>query len=112
MITIKCEGGGTLGYVSYSSNSSKYTHSASDSRNRICRLMAGMAFEEYFLENFENGNSSDLEKATNIAKLMITKWGMSNRSFMRKENLSEADEEEINAILKEEFENAKLIAKK
>ena len=77
-ITINAEGTGTLGYVLHSNDSSGYTRGKTALLNEIKTRLAGMGAEEVYFGEFENGNTSDLEGATHIANMMITKFGMSN----------------------------------
>ena len=77
-ITVSAEGTGTLGYVRYENNIEDYTSSRLEIENRIKRILGGMAAEKVFVGEFENGNSSDLEKATYFAECMVTKYGMSD----------------------------------
>jgi AAA+ superfamily predicted ATPase len=105
IITISANGAGALGYVEYKHDVT-YTHSATSLKNIIKTAMAGMASEQVFNGEFENGNSSDLEKATNIARDMVTKYGMSNLGFGQIQNdgnMSAAIQTEINAILNDCF---------
>ena len=80
-ITINAEGTGTLGYVLHNNLSNGYTKGKTALLNDIKTKLAGMAAEQVYFGEFENGNSSDLESATNIANLMITKFGMSDLGF-------------------------------
>ena len=84
--------------------------------NNICGLLAGMAAEEVFIGEFENGNSSDIQKATHIANLIITKFGMSSLGFPVVEDsqtnaLMGKIYEEENKMMKECFEQSKKILK-
>ena len=112
-ITIRPSGSGTLGRVEYN-KSKTYTHSKQDMLNNICGLLAGMAAEEVFIGEFENGNSSDLQKATHIANLIITKFGMSSLGFpvvedSQTNSLMGKIYEEENKMMKECFEQSKQI---
>ena len=104
-ITINLEGTGTLGYVQYKSEEGAYVRTKTVLLNEIKVCLAGMASEEVFLKEFANGNTSDLEKATNIAKNMITKYGMSRLGFGQITSLEGEIalkvQEEINNILEE-----------
>lgn len=111
-ITINPSGGGALGFVRYAEDNS-YTQSKADLIKRITILVGGIASEEVFLGEFHNGGTSDLEKATNICKLMITQFGMSslglatisgNNNFLNAEIYKET-----NKILQECFSDAKKI---
>lgn len=99
-----------FGYVSYNEDTIKYTSKKSEMLNRIMVLMGGMAAEKVYLGEFANGNSSDLEKATNLAKKMVGTYGMSDLGYGQIKNpdnkMSEIMQKEINKILDECFENA------
>ena len=103
-ITINAEGTGTLGYVEFNSESIKYTMSKTESLNRICGLLGGMCNEMVYYGDHDNGNSSDLQKASNIVRNMITKYGMSNLglyTFSQEQNADQYIYEEANKILSE-----------
>ncbi len=103
-ITINPEGTGTLGYVRHSGNTS-YTSSKTTLLNNIKVSLGGMAAEQLYFGEFENGNTSDLEHASYIAKNMITKYGMSDLGLGQIINpdnyLTEKVQEEMNKILKQ-----------
>lgn len=46
---------------------------------RICSLLGGRVAEEQVLGDSSTGASSDLQRATSIARSMVTKYGMSDR---------------------------------
>ena len=111
-ITINAEGNGNLGYVMYKDNTT-YVQTKSNLLDRIKVSMAGMAAEESFIGEFANGNTSDLEKATRIAKNMVTRYGMSSLGYGQiKMNGGSFDikiQEEINRILDECYKETKKI---
>ena len=45
---------------------------------KISSLLAGRASEKLILNDISTGSQNDLERATNIATLMVTKYGMSD----------------------------------
>lgn len=110
IITINPEGRGTLGYVKYSNANGDYTSTKQELEDNIKISMAGMAAEKVFIGTFENGNTSDLEKATWIAKNMVTRYGMSDIGFAYIERIDGEMEkivlDEVNKILKKAFEDA------
>ena len=107
-ITINAEGTGTLGYVQYSIASEGYTESKEELRNKIKISLAGMCAEKVFFGSYENGNSSDLKKATRIAEYMIRYYGMSDLGFAVINNMTSEVSKlvyiEENKILQECFE--------
>ena len=106
-ITINAEGTGALGYVRHSGNNS-YTSSKTTLLNNIKVSLAGMVAEQVYFGEFENGNTSDLENASNIAKNMITRYGMSDLGFGQISNpdgvLAQSIQHEINRMLKQCFD--------
>jgi len=44
----------------------------------ICTLMAGRVAEELFCEDIQAGASSDLKRASHLARRMVCQWGMSD----------------------------------
>ncbi|MDA0666966.1 MAG: ATP-dependent zinc metalloprotease FtsH [Planctomycetota bacterium] len=47
--------------------------------DEICTLYGGRVAEEAFLEDITTGASNDIERATDLARRMITHWGMSKK---------------------------------
>ena len=45
----------------------------------ICMLLAGRAAEEIFMNQMTTGASNDFERATDMARRMVSQWGMSTR---------------------------------
>lgn len=104
-----------FGYVSYKEEAMKYTSKKSEILNRIMVLLGGMAAEKVYLGEFANGNSSDLEKATELAKNMVATYGMSDLGYGQIKNpdnkMSEIMQNQINKILEECFEKTQEIIK-
>ncbi len=48
-------------------------------KERIAELLAGRVAEELTFGDFSGGASNDIERATDIAKKMVTQWGMSDK---------------------------------
>jgi cell division protease FtsH len=67
--------GDALG-VTVSSSEDDHLPSESDLRSRLVALMGGRAAEAILFEDVTGGASNDLEKASEIATNMVTKWGM------------------------------------
>jgi cell division protease FtsH len=68
---------GSLGYVMQVPEEEKYLMSEADLRTRIITLLGGRAAEEISFEKVTTGASNDMEKATELARSMITQYGMS-----------------------------------
>lgn len=71
--------GSVLGFVhTEDKNIDKYLDTKTDLLNKIKGLLAGRAAEELMLGEITTGAANDLEKANNIARNMVTKYGMSD----------------------------------
>lgn len=66
---------GALGYVLQAPAQNSYLKSKEELLNEITILLSGRAAEETFLHTVSTGASNDLEKATKIAKDMVTRYG-------------------------------------
>ena len=82
-ITVKAEGMGTLGYVKYKEQDEYLIYKKSFILNRIKTCLAGMVAEDIYFGEHANGNTSDLEQATNLVYNMVTKFGMSDLGYAR-----------------------------
>ncbi len=65
------------GYTMYRTNEDKYYISKTEMEEKLVALLGGRAAEKIVLNDISTGASNDIEVATNIAKDMITKYGMS-----------------------------------
>ena len=65
------------GYTMYKTNEDKYYISKTEMEEKLVALLGGRAAEKIVLNDISTGASNDIEVATNIAKDMITKYGMS-----------------------------------
>ena len=65
------------GYTMYKTNEDKYYISKTEMEEKLIALLGGRAAEKIALNDISTGASNDIEVATNIAKDMITKYGMS-----------------------------------
>ena len=57
----------------------KYTYSRDYLMNALSVLMGGRAAEEIALSHKTTGAGNDLERATDLARKMVTEWGMSEK---------------------------------
>lgn len=78
-ITIVPRTMGSLGYVMQVPEEEKYLMSKDELITRITTLLAGRASEEIVFDTVTTGASNDMEKATDIARAMITQYGMSDK---------------------------------
>ena len=69
--------GHALGVTFQSPDADRYSYSASYLRGRIAGMLAGRAAEELVYSDVTTGAENDLEQATDIAKQMVGRWGMS-----------------------------------
>ena len=65
------------GYTMYKSDEDKYYISKTEMEEKLVALLGGRAAEKIVLNDISTGASNDIEVATDIAKNMITKYGMS-----------------------------------
>lgn len=78
-ITIVPRTMGSLGYVMQVPEEEKYLMSKDELEARLVTLLAGRAAEELVFDTVTTGASNDIEKATQIARAMITQYGMSEK---------------------------------
>lgn len=81
-ITIIPRTDGALGFVWNVPDEEKQLESKQEMEEEIITLLAGRAAEELKFDSVTNGASNDIEKATNIARTMVTMYGMSDKFGM------------------------------
>jgi cell division protease FtsH len=81
-ITIVPRTKGSLGYVLSAPEEEKYMHSKDEMLAEIIVLMAGRAAEEVQFDTKTTGASNDIEKATQMARSMVSMYGMSDKFGM------------------------------
>lgn len=67
------------GYTSTRPSDDEEHFTFSKLNSRICVLMGGRVAEEIVFGDITAGASSDIKKATEIARKMVTEWGMSSK---------------------------------
>nr|WP_246060439.1 ATP-dependent zinc metalloprotease FtsH [Peptoniphilus catoniae] len=77
-ITIVPRTSGALGYTMQVDEEEKFLMSKEDLFNNIVTLTGGRSAEELIFNIKTSGASNDIEKATRIAKAMITRFGMTD----------------------------------
>lgn len=103
-----------------------------DANDQIAILMGGRVAEEIIFHNVTTGAGNDIERATELAKRMVTEWGMSERigpinlsskeehvflgrDLGKSRDVSErtalAIDEEVSRILTDNYKRAKLLLK-
>ena len=78
-ITIVPRTMGALGYVMQVPDEEKYLNTKSELEVMLVGLLAGRASEEIVFGNVTTGAANDIQKATNLARSMITQYGMSEK---------------------------------
>ncbi|MGN0332211.1 MAG: ATP-dependent zinc metalloprotease FtsH [Lachnospiraceae bacterium] len=124
-ITIVPRTMGALGYVMQTPEEEKFLNTKKELEAMLVGMLAGRAAEEIVFDTVTTGASNDIEKATSVARAMITQYGMSDkfgliglesvqhryldgRAVMNcgEETASEIDKE-VMKMLKESYEEAK-----
>ena len=67
------------GYTMYRPNEDKSFMSKSEMEENIISLLGGRVAEKLILDDISTGASNDIERATKIARAMVTQYGMSDR---------------------------------
>lgn len=78
-ITIVPRTMGALGYVMQVPEEEKYLNTEAELRDMLVGLVGGRAAEEVVFDTVTTGAANDIERATAIARNMITRYGMSKR---------------------------------
>ncbi len=78
-ITIVPRTMGALGYVMQVPEEEKFLNSEKELRAMLVVSLAGRAAEELVFDTVTTGAANDIEKATNIARAMVTQYGMSEK---------------------------------
>ena len=78
-ITIVPRTMGALGYVMHVPEEEKYLNTQAELHDMLVGLLGGRAAEELVFDTVTTGAANDIEKATNIARSMVTQYGMSKK---------------------------------
>ena len=70
---------GALGYVMQVPEEEKFLNTEAELHAMLVGLLAGRAAEEIVFDTVTTGASNDIEKATSIARAMVTQYGMSKK---------------------------------
>lgn len=70
---------GALGYTMQVPEEEKYLLSKEDMLNEIATLLGGRCVEDVFFNSITTGASNDISRATEIARKMVTMYGMSDK---------------------------------
>jgi len=124
--------GRALGVTQFLPEEDRYSYSKQRLNSSICSLFGGRIAEElvFGAENVTTGASNDIERATEIARNMVTRWGLSEtmgpltyteaegevflgRSVTQHKNVSDdtahAIDREIRGIIERNYTHAKSI---
>ena len=122
--------GNALGYTLNPPAEDKYSVYKNELKEKISMLLGGRAAEELIFGDISGGASNDIQRATDIAKKMVTQLGMSEilgprsfgsdhgevflgRDFSSSQDYSEEIaakiDSEIHAIISESYEKAKAL---
>ena len=71
--------GRALGYTMVLPEQDKYANTRAELLDQLAYMMGGRAAEELVFHDPTTGASNDIEKATNVAKAMVTQYGMTER---------------------------------
>ena len=77
-ITIVPRTMGALGYVLQTPEEEKFLNTKKELEAMLVGLLAGRAAEEIVFDTVTTGASNDIERATQVARAMITQYGMSD----------------------------------
>jgi cell division protease FtsH len=77
-ISIVQRGFGALGYTMQLPLEDRYLMQKRDLMNQLTVLLGGRTAEEIALGEISTGAQNDLQRATDIARAMVTEWGMSD----------------------------------
>jgi cell division protease FtsH len=78
-ISIVARGFGALGYTMQTPVEDRYLMQRRDLMSQLAMLLGGRSAEEIALGEISTGAQNDLQRATDIARSMVTEWGMSDR---------------------------------
>lgn len=122
--------GRALGVTMQLPEEDRYSHNRESLLSTIAVLMGGRIAEEVFMSQMTTGASNDFERATDLAKNMVMRWGMSDalgarvygenqqevflgRDVTTHQNLSDKTaqqvDDEIRRIIDEQYDRARRI---
>jgi len=125
--------GQALGITMQLPEEDRFNHDREYLRDQIAIMMGGRLGEELVLGQMTTGASNDFERATQLARNMVTQWGMSDelgpmvygerehepflgREIMRQTNISEETARKIDSVVRklieDNYDRAKKILEK
>jgi cell division protease FtsH len=82
-ISIIPRGIAALGYTQQLPTDDRYLMTKTELQDKICVLLGGRVAEEILFDDVSTGAQNDLQRATEIAKSMVTEYGMSEKLGLR-----------------------------
>jgi cell division protease FtsH len=82
-ISIIPRGIAALGYTQQLPTDDRYLMTKSELEDKVCVLLGGRVAEEILFNDVSTGAQNDLQRATDIARSMITEYGMSENLGLR-----------------------------
>jgi cell division protease FtsH len=82
-VSIIPRGVAALGYTQQLPTEDRYLMTRAELEDRLCVLLGGRVAEEIMFGDVSTGAQDDLQKATDIARSMVTEYGMSERLGVR-----------------------------
>jgi cell division protease FtsH len=82
-ISIIPRGIAALGYTQQLPTDDRYLMTKSELEDKVCVLLGGRVAEEILFDDVSTGAQNDLQRATAIAKSMVTEYGMSEKLGLR-----------------------------
>ncbi|MCY7401519.1 MAG: ATP-dependent zinc metalloprotease FtsH [Nocardioides sp.] len=71
--------GRALGYTMVLPDEDRYSQTRSEMLDKLAYMLGGMAAEALIFHDVTSGAGNDIEKATSLARAMVTQYGMSDR---------------------------------
>ncbi|NYG58936.1 cell division protease FtsH [Nocardioides daedukensis] len=71
--------GRALGYTMVLPDTDKYSQTRSEMLDKLAYMLGGMAAEALIFHDVTSGAGNDIEKATGLARAMVTQYGMTER---------------------------------
>jgi ATP-dependent Zn protease len=96
-ISIVQRGFGALGYTMQLPLEDRYLMQRRDLLNQLAVLLGGRTAEEIALGEISTGAQNDLQRATDIARAMVTEWG--NERFAWRDQLRRAQAQQVSRYL-------------
>jgi len=121
--------GRALGVTMQLPEQDRYSQDRERLYNMICVLFGGRIAEELFMSQMTTGAANDFERATELARRMVTQWGMSDelgtmvygenegeiflgRSITTHKNVSEATMQKVDAEIRRIIDTQYQLARK